>query len=98
MPLNLLVCLKQIPNPDLQFAIAPSGKDIKRETLNYKTNGADEYALESTHNAPAFIGAMEKLADQNLSELQPEPWVEYLLYTHPPIQKRLDLARAFASH
>lgn len=46
MPLNLLVCLKQIPNPDLQFSIAPSGKDIKRETLNYKTNGSDEYALE----------------------------------------------------
>ena len=46
MPLNLVVCLKQIPNPDLQFSIAPSGKDIKRETLNYKTNGSDEYALE----------------------------------------------------
>ena len=46
MPLNLLVCLKQIPNPDLQFSIAPSGKDIKRETLNYKTNGSDDYALE----------------------------------------------------
>ncbi len=46
MPLNLLVCLKQIPNPDLQFSIAPSGKDVKRETLNYKTNGSDDYALE----------------------------------------------------
>lgn len=46
MPLNLVVCLKQIPNPDLQFSIAPTGKDIKRETLNYKTNGSDEYALE----------------------------------------------------
>ncbi len=46
MPLNVVVCLKQIPNPDLQFSVAPSGKDIKRETLNYKTNGSDEYALE----------------------------------------------------
>ncbi len=46
MPLNMVVCLKQIPNPDLQFAVAPGGKDIKRETLNYKTNGSDEYALE----------------------------------------------------
>lgn len=46
MPLNLIVCLKQIPNPDLQFSIAPTGKDIKRDTLNYKTNGSDEYALE----------------------------------------------------
>ncbi|TLZ81590.1 MAG: electron transfer flavoprotein subunit beta, partial [Methanobacteriota archaeon] len=46
MPLNIVVCLKQIPNPDLQFQIAPDGKDIKRDALNYKLNGADEYALE----------------------------------------------------
>src|SRR2546426_10041925 len=44
--LNIVVCLKQIPNPDLQFQIAPDGKDIKREALTYKVNGADEYALE----------------------------------------------------
>src|SRR2546421_12712640 len=46
MALNVVVCLKQIPNPDLQFQIAPDGKDIKRDALNYKLNGADEYALE----------------------------------------------------
>jgi electron transfer flavoprotein beta subunit len=46
VPLNIVVCLKQIPNPDLQFQIAPDGRDIKRDTLNYKVNGSDEYALE----------------------------------------------------
>ena len=46
MPLNIVVCLKQIPNPDLQFQIAADGKDIRRDALNYKLNGADEYALE----------------------------------------------------
>ncbi len=46
MPLNVVVCLKQIPNPDLQFQIAAGGKDIRRDALNYKINGADEYALE----------------------------------------------------
>src|ERR671934_10988 len=46
MPLNLVVCLKQIPNPDLQFQIGPDGKDIRRDALNYKLNGSDEYALE----------------------------------------------------
>jgi electron transfer flavoprotein beta subunit len=46
MALNIVVCLKQIPNPDLQFQIAPDGKDIRRDTLNYKINGSDEYALE----------------------------------------------------
>lgn len=47
MALNTVVCLKQIPNPDLQFQIAPDGKDIRRESLNYKLNGPDEYALEA---------------------------------------------------
>ena len=47
MALNVIVCLKQIPNPDLQFQIASDGKDIRRDGLNYKVNGADEYALEA---------------------------------------------------
>lgn len=47
MPINVVVCLRQVPNPDLQFQIAPDGKDIKRDALNYKLNGADEYALEA---------------------------------------------------
>jgi len=46
VPLNVVVCLKQVPNPDLQFQPSSDGKDIKREAVNYKTNGADEYALE----------------------------------------------------
>ena len=46
MSLNIVVCLKQIPNPDLQFQIASDGKDVRRDTLNYKLNGSDEYALE----------------------------------------------------
>ena len=58
---------------------------------------ADEYALQATRNARAFIGAMEKLANQNLAELEPEAWAEYLLYTHPPIGKRLRHAERFAA-
>lgn len=56
MPLNLVVALKQIPNPDLQFAVAPGGKDIKRETLNYKTNGSDDYALEEAVRLKEKLG------------------------------------------
>lgn len=58
---------------------------------------ADAYALETTQNAPAFIGAMEKLANQNLAELEPARWVEFLLYDHPPIGKRLKRAETFAA-
>ena len=57
---------------------------------------ADDYALQTTRNAPAFISAMEKLANQNLAELEPEAWVEWLLYSHPPIGKRIARGQAFA--
>ena len=63
----------------------------------WRESRADDYALETTHNAPAFIGAMEKLANQNLAELEPEPWVEFLLYDHPPIGKRLRRASRAAT-
>ena len=57
---------------------------------------ADDYALAATRNAPACIRALEKLADQNLAELEPEPWVEFLLYDHPPLGKRIRRGEAFA--
>jgi STE24 endopeptidase len=63
----------------------------------WRESRADEYALESTRNAGAFVGAMEKLANQNLAELIPEPWVEFLMYDHPPIGKRLRMGEHFRS-
>jgi STE24 endopeptidase len=59
---------------------------------------ADGYALQATRNAPAFIGAMEKLANQNLAELEPGRWVEILLYDHPPIGKRIQRGQTFAQN
>ncbi|MBI3537425.1 MAG: M48 family metallopeptidase [Chloroflexi bacterium] len=57
---------------------------------------ADDYALEATRNPRAFIAAMEKIANQNLGELEPEAWVEFLLYDHPPLGKRLKRGEEFA--
>ncbi len=59
---------------------------------------ADRYALETTRNPAAFISAFEKLANQNLAQVDPEPWVEWLLYDHPSIGKRLRMGRAFQTH
>lgn len=53
---------------------------------------ADRYALESTGKPAAFASAMTRLANQNLAELEPEPWVEWLLYSHPALQKRIQMA------
>ncbi len=57
---------------------------------------ADRFALELTGNPDAFISAMGKLAKINLSDRQPNPVVEFLFYSHPSIQKRVAVARAFA--
>jgi STE24 endopeptidase len=55
---------------------------------------ADVYALQITHDPEAFIGAMTRLANQNLAELEPPYLVEFMLYNHPSIGRRLAYARA----
>jgi STE24 endopeptidase len=63
----------------------------------WRERRADEYALQSTQKPTAFASAMTRLANQNLSELDPEPWVEFLLYSHPTLKKRIDMAEHFST-
>ncbi len=58
---------------------------------------ADSYALEATQKPQAFANAMTRLANQNLADADPEPWVVLLLYSHPPIRDRLALAGRWAT-
>jgi STE24 endopeptidase len=53
---------------------------------------ADRFAVRVTGNAPAWRGALRTLADQNLAEVDPPAWVEWLLYSHPSIRHRLEAA------
>jgi STE24 endopeptidase len=57
---------------------------------------ADRYAIQATGKPLAFASALIRLADQNLGELNPSPWVEFLLYSHPPLGKRIAMARSAA--
>lgn len=57
---------------------------------------ADEFALSLTSKPAAFARAMTKLADQNLADLSPNPVVEFLVYAHPAVGRRIETARAFA--
>ena len=57
---------------------------------------ADTFALETTKNKPAFISAMEKLADQNLAEKSPNKVIEFLFHSHPSIEKRIQFAEKFS--
>ena len=58
---------------------------------------ADVYALDLTHDTTALIGAMTRLANQNLAELQPAPWIEWLLHDHPSLGRRIAFAQRYAA-
>jgi STE24 endopeptidase len=55
----------------------------------WRERRADEYAMQATHKPQAFVSAMTRLANQNLAEIDPEPWVVWLLYSHPPLKERI---------
>jgi len=53
---------------------------------------ADGYSLQATNQPGAFASAMTRLANQNLSEVDPEKWVVFLFYSHPPLNERIAMA------
>ena len=59
----------------------------------WRERRADEYALRATGNGAAYTSALTRLANQNLSDADPEPWVEFLLYSHPALGKRIAMAQ-----
>src|SRR6266852_1147321 len=62
--------------------------------IEYQT---DEYALQATQKVEPFKSAMTRLANQNLSDVEPSPLIEFLLHDHPSIRKRLQHADKFAA-
>lgn len=56
---------------------------------------ADKFALDFTENKNAFISAMEKLAEQNLADKEPNKIIEFLFHSHPSLQKRIEFARNY---
>ncbi len=55
----------------------------------WRENMADDYALQSTGKKEAFASAFTRLANQNLGEVDPEKWVVWLFYSHPPLGERI---------
>ena len=50
---------------------------------------ADDYAIQATGKREAFASAFTRLANQNLGEVDPEKWVVFLFYSHPPLGERI---------
>lgn len=55
---------------------------------------ADAYAVRMTGNPGAFVGALRKLASQNLTDPDPHPIIEFLFHSHPSITRRITLVEA----
>lgn len=71
--------------------ISPAGNTFSR----YAENKADQFALDATRDKQSFISAMQKLSDMNLADPNPNPLIEFFLYDHPPVGKRIRMAEQY---
>ena len=82
--------------PAVCMALAVSGfmlLPIQNAISRRFERACDSYAIEKTDDPKAFISTMEKLAEQNLSDLTPNRLIELLFYSHPAISKRIEMAK-----
>ena len=56
---------------------------------------ADKVALQLTGKGGAYASALIRLSNQNLAEIDPAPWVEFLLHSHPALNKRIMEAQSY---
>ena len=56
---------------------------------------ADEFALQLTGKGFSFASALTRLSNQNLAEVDPEPWIEFFLHSHPALEKRILMAQSY---
>jgi STE24 endopeptidase len=72
----------------------PIGNAVSR----WREKMADDYALQSTGKNEAFASAFTRLANQNLGEIDPEKWVVFMFYSHPPLGERIEKARNWKTY
>jgi STE24 endopeptidase len=66
---------------------------IENGFSRWREDMADDYALASTGKSDAFATAFVRLANQNLGDVDPENWVVWLFYDHPPLGERIAKAQ-----
>jgi STE24 endopeptidase len=97
---NLFETMSDFANLPLLILVATGLSFLLMPALNaysrFNERQADRYCFQSVASVEPFISAMNKLAEQNLSEKTPARWVEWLLHSHPAIVKRVAGAEAWA--
>jgi STE24 endopeptidase len=84
------------------FALAMSVIGLAIQPLHAWTSRlierrTDAFALSLTSDGDAYARAMERLAIQNLEDLDPPRWLVWLFYSHPPTSDRIATAREFSA-
>lgn len=70
------------------FLLAPVTNGVSREVEHQ----ADAYGLHITGDGPAMARGFVTISEQNLSDPSPPPFIKFWLFTHPPLQERIDFA------
>ena len=70
------------------FLLAPVTNAVSRRIEHQ----ADAYGLAVTGNRPAMARAFVSLSEQNLSDPNPPAFIKLWLFTHPPLQERINFA------
>ncbi len=73
------------------FVTSPIGASLSRK-FEFE---ADRFALETTGDLNSLKSTMEKLADQNLSNDEPNKLVEFWFRSHPSIKRRINAAEQY---
>ncbi|MBK7448337.1 MAG: M48 family metallopeptidase [Anaerolineales bacterium] len=82
--------------PALSLTLGAYGlltQPLENALSRWREEMADDYALSSTGKREAFASAFTRLANQNLGEVDPEKWVVFMFYSHPPLGERIAKAR-----
>jgi STE24 endopeptidase len=74
------------------FLLAPAMNGVSRHIEKM----ADLYELEVTGDPAAAIASFRTLSKTNLSDPEPPPFIEFWLYSHPSLAKRIASAESYA--
>ncbi|MBK9780954.1 MAG: M48 family metallopeptidase [Anaerolineales bacterium] len=82
--------------PALSLTLGAYGlltQPLENALSRWREEMADDYALSSTGKRKAFTSTFTRLANQNLGKIDPEKWVVFMFYSHPPLSERIAKAR-----
>ena len=54
--MNIIVCIKQVPDTEAQIKIAPDGKSIVKEDIKWVMNPYDEFGVEEALRIKEKLG------------------------------------------